>query len=287
MRPQQAAAWHPSPPPQASPTRHPSRTREPGPVPQASAGTSRTALLGAHELASALASGWLVAHYQPIVQLPDGHPVAIEALLRIRHPGRGLLHPTAFLPVAEATGEIIGFGAWILREACVEAARWGGPQPPTVNVNVSAYQLAHPGFSGAVADALAESGLPGEQLCLELTESALLAHTPALRTIVGDLVDLGVHLAVDDFGVGFSSLARLQDWPARTLKIDRRFTTAVTTVQGRRLWDALLAMAHALDVELVGEGVETAEQAALLHELGCDTVQGFLFGYPVPAAELG
>jgi diguanylate cyclase len=211
-------------------------------------------------------------HYQPQVELGSREPVAFEALVRWQHPTRGLLAAEEFVPLAEESGLIVALGEHVLREACAEASRRGAP----VCVNVAARQLSHPDLASFVAATLDATGLPGEQLCLEVGEAALTSES---APVLCSLADLGVRLALDDFGAGSAALAHLRDWPVELVKLDRTLLTDSPEVLG-----AIVALAQALGLEVVAEGVETPEQLALLDRLGCTRAQGFLLGAPEPAA---
>ena len=222
--------------------------------------------------------------YQPIVALPSGRVVAVEALARWRPPHVGLIGPDDFIPVAERNGLIIELGAWILRTACVQAAEWraelGADAPAKISVNVSARQLADPGFADLVATVLAETGLPASCLALEVTETAVFHGGPALDAL--DAVHrLGVQIALDDFGTGHSSLRLLQTVPVDILKVDKSFVDDIT-LAGRNavIARALIEVSDGLNLTAVAEGVETAEQATELYRLGYRYVQGYHFGRP-------
>jgi diguanylate cyclase (GGDEF)-like protein len=235
-------------------------------------------------LRRALERGELRLHYQPEVDLADGAIKGFEALIRWQHPTRGLLGPAAFMPLAEETGLIVGIGEWVLLEACTEAARWS--QPLTLSVNLSARQLAQPDLVAMVRRALAETGLDPAHLCLEITESAVMASGAATTAQLRALKSLGVRLAIDDFGTGFSSLAHLRRFPVDTLKIDGTFVSGLANEpQDASIAAAVISLAHALDLTTVAEGVETDEQLAILRGLGCDLGQGHLFARPAPAAD--
>jgi diguanylate cyclase (GGDEF)-like protein len=237
------------------------------------------------ELRTALDAGQLRLVYQPIVELPTGRLIAVEALVRWHHPQRGVISPADFIPVAERNGTIVELGAWILREACRQAARWradAGPDAPQrVSVNVSARQLTRPGLAETVASALADNDLPAACLTIEVTETAVFESDRALETL-HRLNEMGVRIALDDFGTGHSSLTLLQTVPAHAIKVDKSFVDEVTA-GGRRAVIAatLIQVAEALDMTAVAEGVETAEQAAELHRLGYRLAQGYHFGRPM------
>ncbi|MEU4690665.1 EAL domain-containing protein [Actinoplanes sp. NPDC023714] len=232
-------------------------------------------------LHTAIESGQLVTFYQPVVTLPGGRITGCEALVRWQHPTEGLLGPGAFIEAAEQSGLIVALGAWVLRDATREATTWPGEL--TVSVNVSARQLREAGFPDVVAAALRDSGLPARRLTVEITESlavgggATAANLQALR-------DLGVRLSLDDFGTGASTLSLLASCPVDQIKLDRSF---VPDVGGSpAIADAVVQMARAFGLQAVAEGVETAEQAALLAGLGYERAQGFHFARPMPAADL-
>jgi diguanylate cyclase (GGDEF)-like protein/PAS domain S-box-containing protein len=235
-------------------------------------------------LRRALERGELRLHYQPEVDLATGSIAGFEALIRWEHPLRGLLHPSAFIPLAEETGLIVGIGEWVLREACTEAARW--PAPLTLSVNLSARQLAQHDLVAVVRRALSETGTDPAKLCLEITESAVMESGAATTAQLRALKSLGVRLAIDDFGTGFSSLAHLRRFPVDVLKIDGTFVSGLgREPQDASIAAAVISLAHALDLTTVAEGVETDEQLAILKQLGCDLGQGYLFARPRPADE--
>jgi diguanylate cyclase len=240
--------------------------------------------LGA-ELRLALDAGQFRVFYQPIVEAAGGRVAALEALVRWEHPERGLVGPVHFVPVAEQNGLIVELGAWVLRTACARMAGWraelGDAAPDKVSVNVSARQLARPGFAGTVAAALAETGLPARCLAVEVTETAVFEGGQAL-TALHELRALGVLIALDDFGTGHSSLGLLQTVPVDILKVDKSFVDEIGAA-GRRavIAEALIQVSTGLGLTAVAEGVETAEQAAALHELGYHLLQGYHFGRPV------
>jgi diguanylate cyclase (GGDEF)-like protein/PAS domain S-box-containing protein len=243
-------------------------------------------------LRRAIARGELRVHYQPEVDLATGRAVGVEALVRWARPERGLVAPGEFIPVAEDTGLIVPIGEWVLREACRQAREWQGEfggEPLRMAVNLSGRQLADENLHDAVAGALADADLPPDLLCLEITESAITEDPTRARVTLRALKRLGVRLAIDDFGVGFSSLSQIRQLPpVDVIKIDRSFISGL----GRNREDAaivasVISLARALEVETIGEGVETAEQARELHDLGCDQAQGFHFARPAPAADAG
>jgi diguanylate cyclase (GGDEF)-like protein/PAS domain S-box-containing protein len=240
-----------------------------------------------NELRGALGRDELELHYQPQVDLGHGRISGFEALLRWRHPVRGLVSPAEFIPLAEETGLIVPIGEWVLREACRQARIWTEQFNPALYmaVNLSARQFAHAGLLQSVAAALADSGLAAANLELELTESMVM-HEPERSTgILHELKAMGITLAMDDFGTGYSSLAYLNRFPLDVLKIDRSFVKEIGEGAGdAALCEAIIAMAGALCLEVVAEGVETTAQLGFLAQRHCDRMQGFLFSRPLAAA---
>jgi EAL domain-containing protein (putative c-di-GMP-specific phosphodiesterase class I) len=224
--------------------------------------------------------------FQPIVAA-DGESIeAVEALLRWNDPARGMVSPAEFIPVLEQTGLIVPVGEWVLREACRRMRLWNaqGALPVTLSVNVSPMQFAEGNFVRQVLSTLQATGLPARQLQLEVTEGLLLDPTPEALRKMDALTDAGVRLAVDDFGMGYSSLAYLKRFRLHALKIDRMFVRDVPRLpQDSAIVRAIVELAHALGLHVTAEGVETAEQQLALQRLGCDSMQGFLFARPMPA----
>jgi diguanylate cyclase (GGDEF)-like protein len=236
------------------------------------------------ELRTAVEQDQLRLVYQPVVRLPDRQVVAVEALVRWQHPRLGLLAPAAFLPVAEECGLVRDVDLWAVREACRTLASWPGDAPARVAVNLSSATLADDRLTGAVRAALADAGLPPERLELEVVESRALVDVPGVVGRLTSLRGLGVRIALDDFGTGFSTLSWLHQLPADRLKVDRSFLADVATdPTSRALLRGVLALARALDLDVVAEGVETQEQLAVLLDEGCGLVQGYLLGRPAPA----
>ncbi|MCC6709045.1 MAG: EAL domain-containing protein [Gammaproteobacteria bacterium] len=227
--------------------------------------------------------------YQPVVRLDDGALAGAEALLRWRHPQRGAVSPGEFIPVAEETRLIVDIGAWALRHACRTAAAWcarDGGALPRLAVNVSGRQLWG-GFDGAfVAEVLAESGFPAERLVFEMTESLLIDEDRRVGAILREFRDLGIGIALDDFGTGYSALGYLRRFPVTMLKIDRSFVGDIeSNVSDARLVESIIALGRALNLTVVAEGVESAGQAALLRNLGCELAQGYFFARPMAAGD--
>lgn len=245
-------------------------------------------LLLESDLRKAAASSSFVVHYQPIVDLLTGEVTGVEALLRWRHPERGLIPPAEFIPLAEETGLIAPIGRWVLEEACRQVVAWQEAFPRasslTVSVNISALQLQEPGLLSDFEAAIRRSGIDPAHLKLEITESMM--NVDGARRHLELLRGLGVRIAIDDFGTGYSSIAYLHRFPVDELKIDRVFVDRVTETDGRAIAGAICALAHSLGLAVTGEGIETLEQQASLSALGCEFGQGFRFSRPLPADEL-
>jgi predicted signal transduction protein with EAL and GGDEF domain len=237
------------------------------------------------DLRRALADGEFELHYQPIVNLHDSRVVACEALVRWRHPDRGLIPPAEFIPVAEDMGLIVALGEWVLRTACAEAAKW--PDDIRVAVNVSTIQLSDKNLVAAVVDATRAACLQPGRLEIEVTESVFIDNTVAILATLKELHDYGVTTAIDDFGTGFSSLSYLLTFPFGRIKIDRAFVAGLPDKkESRAIVRAVSQLARSLDIGVTAEGVETEQQLRHVRLLGCTEMQGFLFSRPRPAAEL-
>jgi len=226
----------------------------------------------------------LFAHFQPVVDLSDGRIVAVEALARWEHPERGLLLPDVFIPLCEDTALILPVGTLILEQACQQLGRWvrAGVASPdlAMNVNVSARQLADPGFLQTVQGALTAGGIPADRLALEITETSIVEHGDRVAETLAGLQALGVRLVLDDFGTGYSSLSYIQRFPLDSIKLDRTFVRdLVDDGTQRALVGGIIAIAHALGLQTVLEGVETRTQAEVARALGCGLAQGFLFAH--------
>lgn len=242
----------------------------------------------AEGLRRALAEDRLVLHYQPTTHIADGRPVGGEALLRWRHPERGLLAPGAFLDHAEAAGLIAPIGEWALDRACAQIGAWAAAGVPAVPiwVNVSAAQFNDQGLHEKVRASLDKAGVEPAMLGLEITESALVPDALAAGATLSRLVELGVGLAIDDFGTGYSSLSYLKRLPVGKLKIDRSFVSGIATnPPDSAIVSAIVHLGHSLGMHVLAEGVETESQRALLSDLGCDQIQGRLIGPPLPPGE--
>jgi diguanylate cyclase (GGDEF)-like protein len=250
--------------------------------------TERLALEGA--LRRALANDELVLHYQPLIEIDTGRLHGVEALLRWRHPEKGLLWPSDFLALAESTGLILPIGPWVLRTACAQAQAWHEQdlRDLRVAVNLSARQFQQADLAEHVRRALRDTGLPPHCLELEITETNAMQNTDVTVRTFGELKALGVRISIDDFGIGYSSLGTLKRLPIDTLKIDRSFIRDITTdPDDAAIVTAVIAMAHTLKLRVVAEGVDTEEQLTFLRGYGCDLMQGHLFGPAAPAEECG
>ncbi len=233
-----------------------------------------------------------VVYYQPLVDLKTGRIRGMEALLRWSHPERGLISPAKFIPIAEETGLIVAIGRWTLREACRQLTEWHGDwherypgaELPTIGVNLSAKQFQYPQLVKEVAEILSESGLEPQALDLEITESAVMDSAEDAVNQLKKLKEIGVRLAIDDFGTGYSSMNYLKQFPLDVLKIDRSFVEGLgRDPEAAPIVSAIIRLARALNLEVVAEGVETADQLEHLRELGSDLAQGYYFAKPLPS----
>jgi diguanylate cyclase (GGDEF)-like protein len=250
------------------------------------AASERVSLLAALRQAQAR-SEW-VLHYQPRVDAQTGRVKSAEALVRWQRPGHGLVYPVAFIGAAESSGLIDELGAWVLDQSCAQMAAWRRDGLPIecVSVNVSTRQLVSGRLPDTVHDILARHALPASALELEVTESLLLGDVENAREQLERIRGAGVRIAIDDFGTGYSSMSILHRLPIDVMKIDQSFVAEMTHAVGARaVVRAIIAMAQAMNLHLVAEGVETEEQSLLLRSLGCDELQGYLYGRPVPVAE--
>jgi len=241
-----------------------------------------------NDLRGALSRHEFRLHFLPLVDLASSKIMGVEALLRWQHPQRGLLEPGNFVPLAEETGLIREIGNWALEEACRQLAGWeAAGHHLTLALNVSIRQLPEALAVKNILAVLYKYGLAPQQIVLEITESILLAESPAIQQWFIDAGAAGLHLAIDDFGTGYSSLAYLKRFPVRHVKIDKTFVRDMTADAGNRaLVEAILAMAHSLGLSVVAEGVENVGQASLLQARACELAQGYLYSQPLPADEL-
>ena len=227
-------------------------------------------------------------YYQPIVELERGKIIAVEALLRWHHPERGLISPSKFIPIAEKTGLIIPIGEWVLRQVCWQIKTWQthGFEMSQVSVNVSPRQFNDPLLEEKIVQILRETGLEASCLDLELTESMLVQNVGAAQEILDSLKSLGISLSIDDFGTGYSCLNNLQKFPFDNLKIDRCFVHNLVINPGNiAIVNAIISMAHSLNLKVIAEGVETESELMFLSNQHCDLIQGYLYSPPLPLKE--
>ena len=237
------------------------------------------------DLRAALRREEFAVYYQPICDLASDETTAFEALVRWNHGERGLIQPAQFIPIAEETGLIMQLGDWVLRRACRDAAGWS--RPASVAVNLSPVQFRNPNLAASVKSALAESGLPPHRLELEITESVLLQNSDAARAVLNELREHGVKISLDDFGTGYSSLSYLRSFPFDKIKIDRSFVSELASSDdSMAIIRAVTGLGKSLGLVTTAEGVENAEQLALLRLEGCTQAQGYLFSTPRPADEV-
>ena len=242
------------------------------------------------DMRMALSQNELEVHFQPIYSMHEQKLLGVEALLRWQHPQRGLVLPSDFISVAEETGLIEEIGMWVMQRACSEAREWlkYTPDPEFyLAVNVSMRQFKGGFDKPKLQRVLHETGFPADRLLLEITETVLMDDDARTSEVLAEFRDMGVRLAVDDFGTGYSALSYLRKFPVSTLKIDRSFISDINLSSNHRnLVEAIIAMAHGLDLKTIAEGVENAEQAEILTELNCDMVQGFHYSKAVPSSEI-
>ena len=244
-------------------------------------------LVLANDLYKALNRSEFLLHYQPQVDLKTGQVVGIEALIRWQHPERGMIPPNQFISLAEETGQIAAIGEWVLYTACAQNRAWqeAGYPPIRVAVNLSARQFQQQNLAQLINRVLTETGLEARYLEVEITESIAMQNIHVTIAVLDELRTMGVHISIDDFGTGYSSLATLKRFPLHTLKVDREFVKDLTTSnKDAALTQAIVTLAHGLDLDVIAEGVETAEQQEFLRSIGCDAMQGYLFSKPLPAA---
>jgi diguanylate cyclase (GGDEF)-like protein len=237
------------------------------------------------DLRNAVARGEFILHYQPVVELPTGRITEVEALVRWKHPQRGLLFPADFVGLSEETGLIVPLGRWVLHEACRQTRQWQFAAPATklaISVNLSARQLQQPGLVDEIGAVLRETRLDPGALRLEITETVVMHDAPITLAKLEALKALGVQLAIDDFGTGYSSLGYLKRFPVDTLKIDRSFVKGIgRDVEDSAIVRAVITVAKSLGLSVTAEGIETADQLDQLRTLGCDHGQGYFFAKPM------
>lgn len=246
-------------------------------------------LVAENRLRQAIERQELEVFFQPQANLTTGQIDGVEALVRWRHPSRGLIMPDDFIPLSERSGLILPLGEWVLRTACAQNAAWlrSGLQPLRLAVNLSARQLEQADLVDMVAAVLSDTQMNPDWLELEITESITMRDPSKAIKTLHDLRDLGLRISMDDFGLGYSFLAHLNDLPLDALKIDRSLISGVTKTRSyAAIATAIVAMAEGLNLEVVAEGVETPGQLAFVKDIHCDRYQGFLLGHPVPANQL-
>jgi len=238
------------------------------------------------DLRHALHRGEFELHYQPQINLLSNRVCGCEALLRWRHPERGMISPAEFVPVAEETGLIVALGEWVVRQACTDAEKW--PQDVKVAVNISPAQLMNQNLLPMVVNALATSNLKADRLEFEITEAVLLQNNERTMAALHQLRDLGARIALDDFGTGYSSLSYLRRFPFDKIKIDRSFIKDLSGEGGSlAIVQAIMNLAFSLNMTTTAEGVETEQQLEIVKALGCTELQGFLFSAAIPARDIG
>ena len=238
-----------------------------------------------NELRRAIQQDELELHYQPIIDTKTRRICAAEALVRWRHPTKGMISPDKFIPLAEETGVIAQIGEWVLRTACSDAVIW--PVNVRVAVNLSPAQFRKAKISDIVLNALAQSGLPPERLELEITETALIESAAECLPALRQFKNLGITIALDDFGTGYSSLSQIAMFPFDRIKIDKSFTQNLTKrTECAAIISATLTLAQLLDIATTAEGVETTDQCRLLRLAGVTSMQGYLFKHPCPISEI-
>ncbi|TXS91292.1 EAL domain-containing protein [Parahaliea maris] len=235
------------------------------------------------ELRHAMQNQELELRYQPQVCTRTGNVVSLEALVRWKHPVRGMVPPNEFIPVAERTGQIIELGKWVIEEVARHCAYWDTLSLPQfrVSVNISSMQFSQRDLAAQVATILGKAGLAASRLELELTESAIMTDAPTNIAKLRELKKLGLALAVDDFGTGYSSLSYLKRFPIDTLKIDQSFVTDLDSPDGAAIVDAIMALSKSLNLQVIAEGIETEEQLSYLLKRDCDLLQGYYFSRPI------
>lgn len=240
------------------------------------------------ELREAISRDEFIMYYQPRVDVTTGAIVSLEALIRWKHPSKGLLEPVHFVPLAEETGLIVAIGELVIDKVCAQLSHWTRQQNGTVpvSVNVSPRQVNNPGIVDVLTSALARHAVPAHLIELEITESSMVAESGEILKMLSMLQRRGIKILVDDFGTGYSSLSQLQRLNFDVLKVDQTFTAEIqNSEEGKVFFTAIVTMAHALHMRVVAEGVETLSQALILRELQCDEMQGFYISKPVPPGE--
>jgi EAL domain-containing protein (putative c-di-GMP-specific phosphodiesterase class I) len=238
-----------------------------------------------NELRRALERGELRVHYQPIVEISSGKTLGVEALVRWEHRERGIVPPSEFIPLAEETGMVVPLGRWVLEQAC--RALSALPEAVQLSVNLSGRQLLQPDFPEQLSQLLRDQNIEPSRLRLELTESMLIGNGAAAQQALSHLRSTGVRLCIDDFGTGYSSLSYLHELPIDALKIDRSFIGAIGQDERKhKIVQSIVLLGKGLGIEVVAEGVETAQQAEELRKLGCERAQGYYYSRPLPLEQL-
>jgi EAL domain-containing protein (putative c-di-GMP-specific phosphodiesterase class I) len=244
------------------------------------------------DLRMALKRREFLLYYQPFVCLTTGKIIGFEALVRWQHPLRGLVSPVKFIPVAEETGAIVPLGEWVLEEACRQLRLWEGmfdfDRPLIMSVNLSGKQFAQPNLVARIQEILEATGLSAQSLKLEITESVVMDDVESAIEVLKDMKALKVKLGIDDFGTGYSSLSYLSRFPTDTLKVDKSFVGRMETEsegENVAIVRTIVTLAHALGMDVIAEGVETAAQLAKLRAIGCEYGQGYFFAKPLPSDE--
>lgn len=240
------------------------------------------------DLRKAIEADEFELHYQPIVAIENGMIIGFEALIRWNHPKQGLIRPDLFIPVAEETGLIIPIGRWVLKEACFDLMRWQRlmthHRPLFISVNISSKQFLRSNLTVEIKKILEQSGLPPQQLKLEITETTMMEDATETIRLINHLKDSGIQIVIDDFGTGYSSMSYLQQLPVDTLKVDRSFVSKIKNTgpdENRNIVETIITLAHKLNMSVVAEGVETLEQQSALAHMKCQLAQGFLFSKPM------
>lgn len=240
-------------------------------------------------LRKAIQNQEFILHYQPQLNLRDGTITRVEALIRWEHPELGIVSPAKFIPLAEETGLILPIGEWALREACRTCKKWQdeGYDPITVAVNISPKQFRHQDLAQVVSDVLKETGLEAKYLEIEITETAMMDNVENAINRLNAINNMGVRISIDDFGTGYTSISYLKQFPVSILKIDQHFIKGIPNNQNDvAITSAVIALGHNLGLEIVAEGVETAEQMQYLSDHHCDLIQGYFLSRPLPESKI-